>query len=61
MEELADIVEVVYGILQMRSVPLEQFEALRLAKKEERAGSQAPPSEVRVGLTVLLPVRNRCC
>lgn len=38
MEELADIVEVVYGILQMRSVPLEQFEALRLAKKEERGG-----------------------
>ena len=38
VEELADVVEVVYGILEMRGVAAERFEALRLAKKEERGG-----------------------
>lgn len=37
-EELADLVEVVYGILEMRNISLEQFEELRLAKKKERGG-----------------------
>lgn len=38
VEELADIVEVVYGLLEIRNVSLEEFEALRLAKKKERGG-----------------------
>lgn len=38
IEELADLVEVVYGILEMRNILLEQFEELRLAKKKERGG-----------------------
>lgn len=38
LEELADIVEVVYGILESRGVSIEDFEKVRLAKKEERGG-----------------------
>lgn len=38
VEELADLVEVVYGILEMRNISLEEFEKLRLAKREERGG-----------------------
>lgn len=36
--ELADLVEVVYGILEIKGITLTEFEQLRLAKKQERGG-----------------------
>lgn len=38
IEELADLVEVVYGILAARGVSLDEFEATRRRKEEERGG-----------------------
>lgn len=38
VEELADIVEVIYGILKSMNVSLEEFEKVRLDKKEKRGG-----------------------
>lgn len=38
ISELADLVEVVYAILEHERVPLRDFERLRLAKREERGG-----------------------
>jgi predicted house-cleaning noncanonical NTP pyrophosphatase (MazG superfamily) len=38
VEELADLVEVVYGILESKGISIEDFEKLRLVKKEERGG-----------------------
>lgn len=40
VEELADLVEVVYAILESKSVSIDDFEKVRLAKKEERGGFQ---------------------
>ena len=36
VEELADIVEVIYGILNSMNVSIEDFEKVRMDKKEER-------------------------
>ncbi|WP_429860417.1 phosphoribosyl-ATP pyrophosphohydrolase [Brevibacillus reuszeri] len=36
--ELADLVEVVYTILKHKGVSIEQFERVRLKKREERGG-----------------------
>lgn len=36
VEELADIVEVIYGILDSKNVSLEEFEAVRKSKVEKR-------------------------
>lgn len=36
--ELADLVEVVYGILAMRGVSNDEFEQIRMEKKRERGG-----------------------
>lgn len=36
VEELADLVEVVYGILDMSGVTLEEFEVIRQRKNEKR-------------------------
>jgi len=36
VEELADIVEVVYGILNSMDVTIDEFEKVRIKKKEER-------------------------
>lgn len=36
VEELADLVEVVYGILSAKNVSVEQFEAVRMKKVEDR-------------------------
>lgn len=36
VEELADIVEVVYGILNSMDVTIDEFENVRIKKKEER-------------------------
>ena len=33
-----DLVEVVYGILEMRNISLQEFEELRLARSGERGG-----------------------
>ena len=38
VEELADIVEVIYAILDYKEVKLENFEKIRLSKKEKRGG-----------------------
>lgn len=38
IEELADIVEVIHGILHNRGVTAEELENIRLKKKEERGG-----------------------
>ena len=36
VEELADIVEVIYGILDAKGVSLEEFEKIRIGKVEKR-------------------------
>lgn len=36
VEELADLVEVVYALLEVKGVTLEEFEKIRTAKAEER-------------------------
>lgn len=36
--ELADLVEVVYAILNNRNISIAEFEKIRLSKKEERGG-----------------------
>jgi predicted house-cleaning noncanonical NTP pyrophosphatase (MazG superfamily) len=38
IEELADMVEVIYAIVQSRGMTLDEFEQLRSNKKEERGG-----------------------
>ncbi|MDQ0885934.1 putative house-cleaning noncanonical NTP pyrophosphatase (MazG superfamily) [Paenibacillus sp. V4I9] len=38
VEELADLIEVVYAILERKGVSIEDFEKVRLAKKEKRGG-----------------------
>ncbi|KRE45826.1 nucleoside triphosphate pyrophosphohydrolase [Paenibacillus sp. Soil522] len=38
LDELADLVEVVYGIIASKGVDIEAFERIRLKKKEERGG-----------------------
>jgi predicted house-cleaning noncanonical NTP pyrophosphatase (MazG superfamily) len=35
-EELADLVEVVYALLDYKNIPLKQFEAMRISKAIER-------------------------
>lgn len=36
VEELVDIVEVVYAILKFKDISLEEFEAIRVEKKDKR-------------------------
>ncbi|MFD0694961.1 phosphoribosyl-ATP pyrophosphohydrolase [Paenibacillus sp. GCM10027628] len=48
VEELADLVEVVYGILKTKGVSIEDFEKVRLAKKDERGGFRERLFLVRV-------------
>lgn len=38
VEELADIVEVIYGILGSMNISAQEFEKVRLNKKEEKGG-----------------------
>jgi predicted house-cleaning noncanonical NTP pyrophosphatase (MazG superfamily) len=38
VEELADLVELVYSILDAKGVSLEAFESIRLMKREKRGG-----------------------
>ena len=38
VEELADVVEVIYGILKSKNVTIQQFEQVRNNKKEKRGG-----------------------
>ena len=38
IEELADIIEVIYGILHNKGVTVEELESIRLKKKKERGG-----------------------
>lgn len=38
VEELADIVEVIYGILGSMNISAQEFEKIRLSKKEEKGG-----------------------
>jgi len=40
VEELADIVEVIYGILNAKNVKLEEFENIRQAKVDKRGAFQ---------------------
>ena len=40
VEELADIVEVVYGILSSMDVSLEEFENIRMSKADKRGAFQ---------------------
>ena len=40
VEELADIVEVIYGILNAKNVKLEEFENIRKAKVDKRGAFQ---------------------
>lgn len=38
VEELADLVEVVYAVLEYEKLSIDEFEKIRLKKKEERGG-----------------------
>lgn len=38
VEELADIVEVIYGLLNVKNISIEEFEKIRLNKKNNRGG-----------------------
>lgn len=38
VEELADLVEVIYAILDSKNVSLKEFEKIRIDKKEKRGG-----------------------
>lgn len=38
VEELADLVELVYAILDIKGVSIDEFEKMRLAKQEKRGG-----------------------
>ncbi|HBN85773.1 MAG TPA: phosphoribosyl-ATP pyrophosphohydrolase [Clostridiales bacterium] len=38
IEELADLVEVIYGLLELNGVTIEEFEAIRIKKAEVRGG-----------------------
>jgi len=38
IEELADVVEVIYGILKAKNTTLEEFNKIREAKKQARGG-----------------------
>lgn len=38
VEELADLVEVIYGILSLESIDIEEFESIRMKKKKEKGG-----------------------
>jgi predicted house-cleaning noncanonical NTP pyrophosphatase (MazG superfamily) len=38
IEELADLVEVIYGILKVRDITIQKFEDIRIGKREERGG-----------------------
>lgn len=38
IEELADLVELVYSILKYKEISLEEFENIRLQKKDKRGG-----------------------
>ncbi len=38
LSELADIVEVIYGILELKKISIPQFESMRIEKKEIRGG-----------------------
>jgi len=38
IEELADIIEVLYGILEVRNTSVEELETIRKKKKDERGG-----------------------
>ena len=40
VEELADIIEVIYGILNAKNIKLEEFENIRKAKVEKRGAFQ---------------------
>lgn len=40
VEELADIVEVIYGILNSMNIPVEKFEKVRKEKAEQRGAFQ---------------------
>jgi predicted house-cleaning noncanonical NTP pyrophosphatase (MazG superfamily) len=38
INELADLVEVVYAIVEQKGVSIEEFETIRIKKKEKRGG-----------------------
>jgi len=40
IEELADLIEIIYRILELREIKNEDFEKIRLDKKRERGGFQ---------------------
>lgn len=48
IEELADILEVIHGILYQRNVSMEVIEDLRIKKKEERGGFEKGIKLLRV-------------
>lgn len=48
VEELADLVELVYAALQSRGVTIEQFETIRQSKRAERGGFEQRLFLIRV-------------
>lgn len=38
LEEMADLLEVMHGILYLKGIPWEELESVRLKKREERGG-----------------------
>jgi predicted house-cleaning noncanonical NTP pyrophosphatase (MazG superfamily) len=48
VEELADIVEVVYALVKHKGLSLQEFEQIRLKKREERGGFDEKISLIEV-------------
>lgn len=48
IEELADILEVIYGILDSRNISKKKLEDIRIKKKEERGGFEEGVKLIKV-------------
>ncbi|NLX62359.1 MAG: nucleoside triphosphate pyrophosphohydrolase [Tissierellia bacterium] len=48
IEEIADIMEVIYSILELKNISMEEVEKTRLKKREERGGFEKKIKLVKV-------------
>lgn len=48
IEEIADIMEVIYSILKLNNIPVKEIENIRLKKREERGGFEKKIKLVKV-------------
>ena len=52
LEELVDLVEVIYAILDFKGISIEEFEKIRISKKEEKGGFKKRLLLARAGKSV---------